>query len=222
MKEVITFMGKPIIIGVAGGSGSGKTSVTHAICQRFSEEAILVIEQDDYYKDQSDRTFEQRLATNYDHPSAFDNELLIQHLQSLIQYEPIEKPIYDYKKHTRSNKVIQIQPKNVIILEGILILHHKQLKDLMDIKIFVDTAADVRIIRRLSRDIKERGRTLESVINQYLNNVRPMHLQFVEPSKHHADIIIPEGGENHVAIDVIATKIEKFVSNKGKNKVKKD
>ncbi|HIV74776.1 MAG TPA: uridine kinase [Candidatus Pseudogracilibacillus intestinigallinarum] len=199
---------RPVIIGVAGGSGSGKTSVTRAICERFGEEKILVIEQDYYYKDQSHLTFEERLETNYDHPLAFDNELLVEHVKTLLNNKPIEKPVYDYKLHTRSQEVIHVEPKQVIIVEGILILEHLPLVDLMDIKVFVDTDADVRIIRRLLRDIKERGRSLDSVIQQYIESVRPMHLQFVEPAKRYADIIIPEGGENHVAIDLLATKVK--------------
>jgi|SRR5699024_3293159 len=208
---------KPIVIGIAGGSGSGKTSVTYEVCKRFPEESILIIEQDHYYKDQSDKTFEERLLTNYDHPDAFDNDLLIKQLNQLLNYEPILKPSYDYKRHTRSDKVTEIDPRNVIIVEGILIFNDPRLMDLMDIKVFIDTDADVRIMRRLSRDIKERGRTLDSVIDQYLNFVRPMHMQFVEPSKYNADIIVPEGGENRVAIDMIATKIEQYIDQLQKN-----
>ncbi|GAB3050541.1 uridine kinase [Virgibacillus ainsalahensis] len=203
---------KPVVIGVAGGSGSGKTSVTHSICKRFSDQTILVIEQDYYYKDQSHLPLEERLNTNYDHPLAFDNDLLIEHLHELLQHRSIEKPVYDYRIHTRSDKVIAVEPKDVIILEGILILDDPRLVDLMDIKVFVDTDADVRIIRRLLRDIKERGRTLDSVIEQYTNNVRPSHLQFIEPTKRYADIIIPEGGQNLVAIDIMASKIETILS----------
>ncbi|MFD2210989.1 uridine kinase [Virgibacillus halophilus] len=204
--------GKPVVIGVAGGSGSGKTSVTRSICQKFSDKTILVIEQDYYYKDQSHLPFEERLNTNYDHPLAFDNDLLIQHIHELLAGKPVSKPVYDYKIHTRSKKVIPIEPKEVIILEGILILEDPRLVDLMDIKLFVDTDADLRIIRRMMRDIKERGRSLDSVIEQYINSVRPMHLQFVEPTKRYADIIIPEGGQNHVAIDLMATKIETILA----------
>lgn len=203
---------KPIVIGVAGGSGSGKTSVTRSICNRFSDKTILVIEQDYYYKDQGHLPFEERLKTNYDHPVAFDNDLLIQHLSDLIDNKSIAKPIYDYKSHTRSDKVDIVKPKEVIILEGILILDDPRLVKLMDIKLFVDTDADIRIIRRLLRDIKERGRTLDSVIDQYIGSVRPMHREFVEPSKHNADIIIPEGGQNLVAIDIISSKIETILS----------
>ncbi|WP_206207784.1 uridine kinase [Virgibacillus profundi] len=203
---------KPVVIGVAGGSGSGKTSVTRSICQRFSDKTILVIEQDYYYKDQSHLPIEERLNTNYDHPLAFDNDLLIEHLHQLMDHKSIEKPVYDYKIHNRSDKVIPVEPKEVIIVEGILILEDPRLVDLMDIKVFVDTDADLRIIRRLLRDIKERGRTLDSVIDQYISNVRPSHLQFIEPTKRYADIIIPEGGQNHVAIDIMATKIETILS----------
>lgn len=205
---------KPVVIGVAGGSGSGKTTVTKSICQRFSDKTILVIEQDYYYKDQSQLSFEERLQTNYDHPLAFDNDLLIEHVQHLIQLKSIKKPVYDYKLHTRSEQVIQVEPKQVIILEGILVLEDPRLVDLMDIKVFVDTASDLRIIRRLLRDIKERGRSLDSVINQYIESVRPAHLQFVEPTKRAADIIIPEGGQNHVAIDLLATKVAQILQGK--------
>lgn len=168
----------------------------------------MLLEQDYYYKDQSHLPFEERLQTNYDHPFAFDNDLLIEHLNQLLQYKGIEKPVYDYTIHTRSNEVIHEEPKDVIILEGILVLEDERLRDLMDIKLYVDTDADLRIIRRMLRDIKERGRTLESVIDQYVGVVRPMHNQFIEPTKRYADIIIPEGGQNHVAIDLMVTKIK--------------
>lgn len=203
---------KPVVIGVAGGSGSGKTSVTRSISQRFTDKTILVIEQDYYYKDQSHIPYEERLNTNYDHPLAFDNDLLIEHVKTLVNHQSVEKPVYDYTRHTRSEEVIHVEPKEVIILEGILILEDQRLLDLMDIKVFVDTDADVRIIRRMLRDIKERGRTIESVIEQYINVVRPMHLQFIEPTKRYADIIIPEGGQNHVAIDLMATKIQTILN----------
>ena len=203
---------KPVVIGVAGGSGSGKTSVTRSISQKFTDKTILVIEQDYYYKDQKHLPLEERLQTNYDHPLAFDNDLLIQHIKDLLNQKTIEKPVYDYSLHTRSQETIRVEPKEVIILEGILILEDQRLLDLMDIKVFVDTDADVRIIRRLMRDIKERGRTIDSVIDQYINVVRPMHLQFIAPTKRYADIIIPEGGQNHVAIDLMATKIQTILS----------
>lgn len=205
---------KPVVIGVAGGSGSGKTTVTKAIYEHFQGHSILMLEQDYYYKDQSHLPFEERLKTNYDHPLAFDNDLLIEHIHKLLNYEPIDKPVYDYTLHTRSNDVIRVEPKDVIILEGILVLEDERLRNLMDIKVYVDTDADIRIIRRLLRDIKERGRMLESVIEQYVNVVRPMHNQFVEPTKRYADIIIPEGGHNHVAIDLMVTKIQTILEQK--------
>ena len=170
-----------------------------------------MIEQDFYYKDQSHKTMEERLETNYDHPFAFDNDLLIQHVKSLINRESVELPTYDYVNHTRSGKTIKVEPKDVIIVEGIFALENEQLRDLMDVKIYVDTDSDIRILRRMSRDIKERGRSMESVINQYLTVVRPMHLQFIEPTKRFSDIIIPEGGENIVAIDIITTKIRSLI-----------
>jgi uridine kinase len=205
---------KPVVIGVAGGSGSGKTSVTKAIYDSFKSQSILMIEQDYYYKDQSNLPMEERLKTNYDHPLAFDNDLLIQHIEKLLRHEAIEKPVYDYAIHTRSSEVIHVEPKDVIILEGILILEDERLRNLMDIKLYVDTDADLRIIRRLLRDIKERGRSMDSVIEQYVNVVRPMHNQFIEPTKRYADVIIPEGGHNHVAIDLMVTKIQTILEQK--------
>ncbi|MGC4375870.1 uridine kinase [Fictibacillus sp. Mic-4] len=205
---------KPIIIGVAGGSGSGKTTVAKEIYRQFSDQSILIIEQDSYYKDQSEKTMEERLKTNYDHPLAFDNDLLIEQINRLLEYKTIEKPVYDYTVHTRSDKIIPVEPKDVIILEGILILEDERLRNLMDIKVFVDTDADVRIIRRMVRDIRDRGRTLESVIDQYISVVRPMHNQFIEPTKRYADIIIPEGGQNRVAIDLMVTKIRTILEEK--------
>ncbi|WML47435.1 uridine kinase [Neobacillus sp. PS3-34] len=205
---------KPVVIGVAGGSGSGKTSVTKAIYESFKGHSILILEQDYYYKDQSTLPFEERLKTNYDHPLAFDNDLMIEHIEKLLRYEAIDKPVYDYSVHTRSDEIIPVDPKDVIILEGILILEDERLRDLMDIKLYVDTDGDLRIIRRLMRDIKERGRTMDSVIEQYVNVVRPMHNQFIEPTKRYADIIIPEGGHNHVAIDLMVTKIQTILEQK--------
>lgn len=203
--------GKPIIIGVTGGSGSGKTSVSRAIFNHFPNHSIMMLEQDSYYKDQSHLSFEERLNTNYDHPFAFDTDLLIAHLQKLLNYETIEKPVYDYVAHTRSDKTISQEPKEVIILEGILILEDQRLRDLMDIKLYVDTDDDIRIIRRIKRDMEERGRTLDSVIEQYLSVVKPMYHQFIEPTKRYADVIVPEGGENHVAIDLITTKVATYL-----------
>ena len=205
---------KPIIIGVTGGSGSGKTSVSRAIFNNFPDHSIMMLEQDSYYKDQSHLSFEERLNTNYDHPFAFDNDLLIQHVGDLLNYKAIEKPVYDFVAHTRSQATIIQEPKEVIILEGILILEDERLRDLMDIKVYVDTDDDIRIIRRIKRDMEERGRTLDSVIEQYLTVVKPMYHQFIEPTKRYADIIVPEGGENHVAIDLITTKVASFLNHK--------
>jgi uridine kinase len=205
---------KPIVIGVAGGSGSGKTTVAKEIYRQFADQSIMIIEQDAYYQDQSNKSMEERLKTNYDHPLAFDNELLMKHIMALQEYRSIEKPVYDYTQHTRSDKIIPVDAKDVIILEGILILEDERLRNLMDIKLFVDTDADVRIIRRMVRDIRDRGRTLESVIDQYTSVVRPMHNQFIEPTKRYADIIIPEGGQNRVAIDLMVTKIKTILEDK--------
>lgn len=204
-------MDRPILIGITGGTGSGKSTVSRQILCRNGEENVVIIEQDSYYKDQSHLTFEERIKRNYDHPLAFDNELLIKHLKDLLNNKPIEKPIYDFEKHTRKEKTVTVLPKKIIILEGILILYDEEVRNLCDIKIFVDTDSDVRVIRRIKRDIKERGRSLDSVIEQYMNTVRPAHLQFVEPTKKYADIIIPEGGYNEVAIDIIATKIHSIL-----------
>jgi uridine kinase len=205
---------KPVVIGVAGGSGSGKTSVTKAIYEQFQGHSILMLQQDYYYKDQSHLPFEERLKTNYDHPLAFDNDLLIEHLNELLNHQSVEKPVYDYKMHTRSDETILVEPKDVIILEGILVLEDERLRNLMDIKLYVDTDADLRIIRRMLRDIKERGRSIDSVIDQYITVVRPMHNQFIEPTKRYADVIIPEGGHNHVAIDLMVTKIQTILEQK--------
>jgi len=207
-------MTKPIVIGVAGGSGSGKTSVTKSIYEKFKGHSIMILEQDYYYKDQSHLPFEERLKTNYDHPLAFDNDLLLEHIHKLLNYESIDKPVYDYAMHTRSEEVIHVEPKDVIILEGILVLEDERLRDVMDIKLFVDTDADLRIIRRMMRDIKERGRSIDSVIEQYTSVVRPMHNQFIEPTKRYADVIIPEGGHNFVAIDLMVTKIQTILEQK--------
>ncbi|WFA09668.1 uridine kinase [Tissierella sp. Yu-01] len=204
-------MKRPILIGIAGGTGSGKSTVTKEIFKTISDDNVIVIEQDSYYKDQSHLSFEQRIDTNYDHPDAFDNKLLIKHLSELLDGKTIEKPIYDFENHNRKKETIRVEPKDIIILEGILILFEKEIRDLLDIKIFVDTDSDVRIIRRILRDMKDRGRTLDSVIVQYMGTVRPAHLQFVEPTKRYADIIIPEGGYNKVAIDIIVAKINEII-----------
>ncbi|MBL7574997.1 uridine kinase [Peptoniphilus asaccharolyticus DSM 20463] len=204
-------MRDPIIIGIAGGSGSGKSTVTNELVSMLDTERVTVIEEDSYYKDQSNVAFEQRVKTNYDHPFAFDHDLLIEHLKKLKSKQSIEKPIYDYEVHNRKKITETVESREVIILEGILILSEEEIRDLLDIKVFVDTDSDVRIIRRILRDMKERGRSLDSVILQYMSTVRSAHLQFVEPSKRYADVIIPEGGYNKVAIDLIYSKIKKFL-----------
>ena len=198
---------KPIIIGATGGSGGGKTSVSKAILANFTDQKISMIQHDSYYKDQSHLTFEERVTTNYDHPLAFDTDLMIEHINELIAGRPVDIPIYDYTLHTRSEKTYRQEPQDVFIVEGILVLEDKRLRELMDIKIFVDTDDDIRIIRRIKRDMEERGRSLDSVIDQYTSVVKPMYHQFIEPTKRYADLIIPEGASNIVAIDLINTKI---------------
>lgn len=204
-------MKKPIVVGIAGGTGSGKSTITSSLKEKLRD-SVVVIEQDSYYKDQSTLPFEERIKTNYDHPFAFDNDLLVEHVLSLKGQKSIEKPIYDFETHNRKKETILVEPCDVIIVEGILILYEEAVRNLLDIKIFVDTDSDVRIIRRILRDIKERGRTLDSVIMQYLNTVRPSHLQFIEPSKRYADIIVPEGGYNKVAIDMIYARIQSIIN----------
>lgn len=203
------------IIGIAGGTASGKTTLSKKIF-KLSEPlaSVELIKLDDYYHDLSHLTIEERKAINYDHPSAYDSKLLIQHLNLLKQGISIKQPTYDFVKHNRSDIVKDINPVNVIIVEGIMLFAIPELREMFDIKLFVQTPDDIRFIRRVSRDINERGRTLDSVINQYLTTVRPMHNQFVEPSKQYADIIIPEGGENQVAIDIIVARIESLLKEK--------
>jgi uridine kinase len=204
-------MDRPIFIGITGGSGSGKTTIVNKIKTEIPKKSVLVIEQDSYYKDQSELSYEERCKTNYDHPLAFDSDLLVDHLEKLSAWKDIQKPTYDYSIHNRKEERELVKPKDIIILEGILIFYDERLRDLLDIKIFVDTDSDIRLVRRIIRDINERGRTLESVLNQYMKTVRPAHEQFIEPTKKFADIIIPEGGENLVAIDIMVTKIKSLI-----------
>ena len=207
-------MSRPVIIGIAGGSASGKTSVAEILRDAYDgNNSVTIIRQDDYYKDQSHMPFEERLKTNYDHPFAFDNDLLIDQLNKLIEGYSIEKPTYDYANHTRSSVTETISPCDVIILEGLFVLQDEAIINMLDMKIFIDTDADIRFIRRLKRDVKERARTLESVCQQYMTTVRVMHNAFVEPSKKYADIIIPEGSHNTVAIDLLMTKISSIIKN---------
>lgn len=205
---------KPILIGIAGGTGSGKSTVTNEIYKNITESNIAIIEQDSYYKSQDHLSYDERVKTNYDHPFAFDNSLLVCHLKKLLDGKSIDKPIYDFEIHNRKEETIKVEPRDIIILEGILILSEEEIRELLDIKIYVDTDADVRVIRRILRDIKERGRSLDSIILQYINTVRPAHLQFVEQSKRYADIVIPEGGHNKVAIDIILAKINEIIKEK--------
>jgi len=201
-------MPKPVIIGIAGGTGSGKTSIARIIENSLSQEHISIVPQDAYYKVFNHMSLEERAKINFDHPRSFDNELLVEHIRALKRKTPVEMPIYDYTQHTRTKETITIIPTRVIIVEGILILENEILRNELDIKIFVDTDADVRILRRIERDIKERGRTLDSVMTQYRDTVRPMHIEFVEPSKRFADVIIPEGSHNKIGVDMIVAKVK--------------
>ncbi|MBM6870506.1 uridine kinase [Pseudoflavonifractor phocaeensis] len=199
-----------MVIGIAGGTGSGKTTLTVRLKEKFGED-VSVLYHDNYYKSHSDMPFEDRKKLNYDHPDAFDTGRLVADLQALCRGETIQSPTYDYTIHDRSEVTVEVHPTKVIIVEGILIFEDKALRDLMDIKIFVDTDADVRILRRIMRDVKERGRSLDSVVKQYLTTVKPMHEQFVEPSKRYADIVVLEGGHNLVALDMIIQRVRSHV-----------
>jgi len=202
----------PLIIGVGGGSGSGKTTVVNRIVEGIGEDHILLLEHDSYYRDLNHLPLEERMKQNFDHPSSLESELMIRHVKALKEGYSVDIPVYDFAAHTRSDKTIKASPKDIILLDGILIFTEPELRESMDIKLFVDTDDDVRLLRRIKRDIMERGRELEGVMNQYEKFVRPMHLEFVEPSKRYADIIIPRGGENVVALNmVIATIREKLL-----------
>jgi uridine kinase len=208
MTEITT----PIIIGVAGGTGSGKTTVANTILDRVGRQRIAHIQHDSYYCDLSHLPPDERARINFDHPDSLETNLLIKHLEELRAWRPIEAPVYDFTSHSRTSRTVSIEPRHVILVDGILIFVEKALREMFNIKIFVDTDADLRFIRRLERDITERGRTTRSVIDQYLNTVRPMHLEFVEPSKRYADVIIPEGGFNTVALDMVVARIEATLS----------
>ena len=202
----------PLIIGIAGGSGSGKTTVANEINRRVGQEHIAVLPHDAYYKDLRDLPDNERAQVNFDHPNSLDTDLLIQHIQLLKDWQPIELPVYDFKTHSRTHQTVHIEPQPIILVEGILIFAEPALRCLFDVKIFVDTDPDIRFIRRLERDITERGRSSDSVIRQYMRTVRPMHMEFVEPSKRYADVIIPEGGFNTVALDLIVARIMTLLS----------
>lgn len=199
-----------MIIGIAGGTGSGKTTLTKRLKERFGDD-VSVVYHDNYYKALDDLTYEERCAVNYDHPDAFDTALMVEHIRALRAGQVVQCPTYDYTVHNRAAATVEVLPTKVILVEGILIFQDPVLRDLMDIKIFVDTDADVRILRRITRDVEERGRSLESVVNQYLTTVKPMHEQFVEPSKRYADIIVLEGGHNVVALDMIIQRVKQHI-----------
>jgi uridine kinase len=202
---------KPLVIGLAGGTGSGKTTVAQALIEAASHN-ITILPQDAYYLAQHDLPFEVRSLTNYDEPSAFDTALLVAHLDELIAGETIERPVYDFSLHDRSSQTVAITPRPVIVVEGILVLHESELRERMSLKVFVDAPPDERFIRRLERDVRERGRSAESVISQYRRTVKPMHDLFIEPTKQHADLIVPEGGSNSVALDVLSVYVRTFIA----------
>lgn len=196
------------MIGIAGGSGSGKTTVVCEIMRAIGDADVLVMMHDSYYRDRSDLPLDERRRANYDHPDALETSLMVEHLTRLTRWQAVDLPLYDFATYTRRRETLRVEPRQVIIVEGILVLADERLRSFMDIKVFVETDADVRLIRRLKRDVHERGRTVDSVIEQYLRTVRPMHLEFVEPSKRYADIIIPVGGYNTVGVDMLVTKIK--------------
>jgi uridine kinase len=202
-----------LIIGISGGTGSGKTTIANRILESVSASEVVFLQQDSYYRNINDLPLDYRNIANFDHPDALDNDLLVNHVRRLKAGEAVELPLYDFKTHTRLNETRHVEPKPIVIVEGILIFADPRLLEQMDIKVFVDTPDDIRFIRRLRRDLAERGRTVESVIEQYTVTVRPMHMQFVEPSKRHADVIIPEGGHNQVSIDLLSGKIRERLAN---------
>jgi uridine kinase len=206
--DIRPFENRPLIIGICGGSGSGKTTITRRIIEALSPSNVIVLQQDNYYKDFPGLPFKERIKLNFDHPDSMDTLLLAEHVRQLRAGETIQRPTYDFANYRRLSEAVEIPPRSSIIVEGILIFDDEALRSLMDIKIFVDTDADLRFIRRLVRDIRERGRTMDMVVEQYMATVRPMHLEFVEPSKRYADVIIPEGGYNEVGIDLVIQKIK--------------
>lgn len=205
-------MKKGILIGIAGASGSGKTLVAKNIFEKLGSDKVIIMQEDSYYKDLSDIPFDERTGKNFDHPDAFDHDYLKSHLQDLIAGKSISHPIYDYKTHNRLNETKTVGPLQIVVLEGILIMSDPKLRELMDIKVFIDTEPDICFIRRLKRDVHERARSVDSIINQYMETVRPMYFQFIEPAKRYADIIIPQGGKNVVAIDILTAKIKSLLN----------
>jgi uridine kinase len=204
-------LARTLTIGICGGTGSGKTTITNRLTETLSEDSVLLLQQDHYYKDTPHLPIEERAKQNFDHPDSVDTQLLISHVRALREGQAIERPVYDFTQHRRIPATVHLEPRPALIVEGILVFENATLRSLCDIKIFVDTEADLRFIRRLRRDIRERGRTVESVIDQYMATVRPMHMEFVEPSKRYADVIIPEGGYNEVGIDLVIQKIRSLV-----------
>jgi len=204
-------IGLPVVFGVAGGTGSGKTTVAHAILEQIGAEKIAFLPHDAYYRELSHLPKAEREKANFDHPNALETALLVQHVRELLAGRPVELPVYDFTTHTRTGRTVHVEPAPIILVEGILIFAEPELRELMDIRVYVDTDADLRFIRRLERDVQERGRTVESVISQYMTTVRPMHLEFVEPSKRHADVIVPEGGFNRVAMTMIGARLKELL-----------
>jgi uridine kinase len=215
VRYVAAGMPRRILIGIAGGSGSGKTLVARTIVRELGSDRVVIIDQDSYYRNLEDIPFAEREARNFDHPDAFDGDLLRRHIKELLDGRAIEQPIYDYTEHRRLRETRHVGEHLVIVLEGLMIFTDPELRAMMDIKLFIDADADVRFIRRLRRDLVERGRSVDSIVRQYEESVRPMHLQFVDPSKRHADVIIPEGGHNKVAIDLVKTKIRELLRERG-------
>lgn len=209
---MIGFVSRAFVIGIAGGTGSGKTTVTEAVINAVGPQHVALLPMDNYYKDNADLPFEERLKLSYDHPDAFDLELYLQHIQQIVWGQAVSIPVYSFKEYTRARETIEIQPAPVVVLEGIMLLVDEAVRAQMNLKVFVDTDADVRFIRRLQRDLIERGRTVESVVKQYLEQVRPMHLSFVEPSKRYADVIIPHGGHNEEALAMLTARVRSLVS----------
>ncbi len=201
-----------LIIGIAGGTGSGKSTVSKSLERELGTENVVLLSQDSYYANRPHLSFEERAKQNYDHPDAFEDSLLLKHLLQLRNSRPIQVPVYDFAYHLRTDRTITVKPRPVIIVEGLMVLAESQLRQIFDIKVYVDTDADTRILRRIHRDMNERGRSLESICNQYLNTVKPMHEAFVEPSKRYADVIIPEGGHNTVALSLLASRIERYLN----------